>query len=141
MSVRVWRIDPVEIRDRLSAWGRELLARDPCVMAVVLFGSLARGQATAASDADVLVLLSRSPLAFDERLLRYRPRDLGIGVDVFPYTLDEARDALADRWGMVEPAFREGVVLAQRDGAWDRFKAEHGTRDPQGGAPRGSHGC
>jgi hypothetical protein len=39
---------------------------------------------------------------------------MGIGVDVFPYTVDEARKALREGWGVVRTALEEGLVLFER---------------------------
>jgi len=114
VNVRVWKLDQAGTLRRLRAWAQSLL-QDPNVLAVVLFGSLARGEATAMSDADVLVVLEKSEVPFADRLARYKPVGLGIGVEVFPYTLTEARAALAEGWGVVGPALCEGVVLARRD--------------------------
>lgn len=122
MSVRVWRIDRAAVIDRLRTWARRLASDHPEVLAVVLFGSLARGEATASSDADVLLLLADSPLPFAERLVRWKPAGLGIGVEVFPYTVSEARDAVSAGWGVVAAAFRDGLPLYERDGAWDALK-------------------
>jgi predicted nucleotidyltransferase len=44
---------------KLNSWAQKL-ADDPRVVAVILFGSFARGGCTAASDADLLVLLQDS---------------------------------------------------------------------------------
>lgn len=113
MSVRVWRIDREAILARLTRWASEL-AQDDNVLAVVLFGSLARGDHTGASDADVLILLGHSSCRFDERIPSFLPTGIGIGVDVFPYTLEEAARAVEERWGVVEVALREGLPLFER---------------------------
>ena len=114
MKVRVWRLDRAGILGRLRSWAATL-AEDPGVLAVVLFGSLARGDATAMSDADVLIILEDSPLPFLDRLTNYKPTGLGIAVEVFPYTLAESRAARTEGWGVVGPALREGVVLFSRE--------------------------
>ncbi len=113
MSVRVWKRDHDAVLSRLQAWA-EQLGEDPDVLAVVLFGSLARGEATAASDADVLIVLRDSREDFGGRIMRYKPVGLGVGVEVFPYTLDEARRALGEGWGVVGVALREGRALFAR---------------------------
>ncbi|MBM3471498.1 MAG: nucleotidyltransferase domain-containing protein [Armatimonadetes bacterium] len=113
MSVRVWKRDPNAVLSRLQAWAQQL-GEDPRVLAVVLFGSLARGEATAASDADVLIVLRDSVEEFGERMVRYKPVGLGVSVEVFPYTLDEARRALRDGRGVIGVALREGRVLLPR---------------------------
>ena len=115
MSVRVWKINREAILARLARWARELGEQDENVLAVVLFGSLARGDHTAASDADVLIILRESSLRFDERIPAFMPSDIGVGVDVFPYTLDEIKRALAEGWGIARIALKEGVFLFKRE--------------------------
>ncbi len=113
MSVRVWKIDHKAILARLSRWARGL-GQDENVLAVVLFGSLARKDYTAASDADLMIILRHSQLRFDERIPSFMPSNVGVGVDVFPYTLEEARRALEEGWGVVRVALKEGLVLFKR---------------------------
>lgn len=117
--MRVWRIDREEILRRLREWAKKL-GEEPAVLAVVLFGSFAKGEATPMSDADVLVILSHSTLPFQERLGRYKPLGLGVSVEVFPYTIEEVKQGLKEGWGMVLPALKEGIFLFQREG----FKEE-----------------
>ncbi|GIV15202.1 MAG: hypothetical protein KatS3mg022_0637 [Armatimonadota bacterium] len=81
------------------------------MLAVVLFGSFARGDYTAASDADIMIILRESSLRFDERIPLYRPRRIGVSVDVFPYTLQEARQSLREGWSVTPVAVKEGEVL------------------------------
>jgi predicted nucleotidyltransferase len=89
--IRIFRVDGEGVRARLRQWAQALGEADSNVLAAVLFGSFARGDYTAASDADVLILLRESNLRFDERIPLYRPRRIGVSVDVFPYTLQEAK--------------------------------------------------
>lgn len=123
MSVRVWRLDRGAVLSRLETWARSL-CDDPAVAAVVLFGSWARGEATPASDADVLILLQESSVDFADRTVQFKPRGLGVSVEVFPYTLAEARRALEERWGVVGVALREGRVLFERDGVLGHLTLE-----------------
>lgn len=122
MSVRVWRIDRPTILTNLKSWAAGA-GRDENVASVVLFGSIARGDATAASDADVLILLHDSSLDFLERISQFLPVDLGIGVDVFPYTIAEAARAVDEGWGVVRSALAEGVVLFERNGSLAPLRA------------------
>ncbi len=136
MSVRVWKIDREAILQRLRTWAEEL-AVDPNVPAVVLFGLLARGDCTPASDVDVLILLSHAELPFHQRLQRFLPLGWGVGVDPFPYTVEEAQQALVERWGVVEVALREGLVLFERPGTLAKLKevsrGTQGGEDPKAG--------
>lgn len=120
--LRIWKAEPERWRSELSAWARSLSERSE-VLAVVLFGSLAQGRATAMSDADILIVLQESALPFAERMVVYKPQGLGIGVEVFPYTLEEARQSWLEGWGMVRPALQEGVVLFERPGALAQVKS------------------
>ncbi|GAB5602389.1 nucleotidyltransferase domain-containing protein [Thermus sp. FJN-A] len=114
---RVFRFDP-EARLEEVAQAARALGAHPEVLAVVLFGSLVRGEATAFSDADLLVLLRETPLPFPERLVRYRPEGVR-RVEVFPYTLEEVKEGL----GVAPVALREGVLLWAREGALERLGA------------------
>jgi predicted nucleotidyltransferase len=109
--IRIFRVDGEGVRARLRQWAQALGEADSNVLAVVLFGSFARGDYTAASDADVLILLRESNLRFDERIPLYRPRRIGVSVDVFPYTLQEARQSVKEGWGVVPIALQEGETL------------------------------
>ena len=117
---RVFRFDP-KARLKEVAEAARALGERPEVLAVVLFGSLARGEATAFSDADLLVLLRETPLPFPERLVRYRPEGVR-RVEVFPYTLSEALEGLKGGFGVVPAALREGRVLFEREGDWEALR-------------------
>ncbi len=98
------------MRQRLQDWAQGVGAR-PEVLRVILFGSFARGDATAMSDADVVIVLEDSDVPFHERIPDFLPTGLGVGVDVFPYTQAEARRSLREGWGVVPPAVAEGITL------------------------------
>ncbi len=86
----------------------------PEIEEIWLFGSLACGDAVPRSDADLLIVLSDSDLAFWARSVRYQPEFCGIGVDVLAYTCAELlhlRDECGGLWHEVE---REGICLFWR---------------------------
>jgi len=120
--VRVWRIDLPTVLTNLKSWAADV-GRDENVASVVLFGSIARGDATAASDANVLILLHASSRDFLQRIPQFLPVSLGIGVDVFPYTIEEAARALDEGWGVVRSALEEGVVLFERNASLAPLRA------------------
>ena len=110
MSVRVFEINGQEIIARLKVWA-EKLSGDKNVLAVVLFGSLVTNEETPASDADILILLKESKERFDDRIPHFIPEKIGIGVDVFPYTLAEFYSSLDENWGMAREVLKQGVLL------------------------------
>ena len=121
MNVRVWTIDRKAVLDRLGNWA-QALAVDSNVAAVLLFGSFARGDCTAQSDADVVVLLYDDTRPFRERLVSPAPDDIELGVDIFPYTLAEAQRSVAEGWGVMRPALAEGRVLFARGSVLDELR-------------------
>jgi predicted nucleotidyltransferase len=90
VSVKFFRLNKNEVRRKLQAYA-DMISADPTVVGVVLFGSHARQQATAQSDADVLILLSESAQPFHERIPDYLRHGVGLSLDIFPYTLEEAQ--------------------------------------------------
>ncbi len=115
MSVRFFRLDRASAEQALRGYAAAL-AEDPNVLAIILFGSLARGDATAGSDADVAVILKDSAEPFHHRIPAYLRPGVGIGMDVFPYTLPEAIRSAQEGWGVMRVALREGRWLLDRAG-------------------------
>lgn len=111
-KVRAWL-------DGYAAW----LAARPEVELVVLFGSLATGEYTGSSDADLLIVVERSPQDFLTRAHSYHPGRSPLPLELFVYTRAEF-EALRKQPGLVATALREGVVLYRRSGT----EAEHESR-------------
>ena len=90
-GVKVRFLNRDEILPRLTNRARELLALKRDVLEVSLFGSLVRGNYAPGSDADIYVLVREDQRRFTDRIpeLLKHFSDLGIHVDVFPYTLEE----------------------------------------------------
>jgi len=110
LSVRIFKIDNEKIIKKLRNWA-EKFSFDKNILAVVLFGSLSRKEATPASDADILILLKDSKERFDNRIQEFLPDGIGISVDVFPYTIEEFKRSLEENWGIGKFALNEGTVL------------------------------
>jgi predicted nucleotidyltransferase len=113
-SVRVFWLNRPQILQRLQKALQDLTTRHHEIEQVVLFGSLARGDAVPGSDADLLLIVHDSPWPFLARSIYYRPAHVGIGVDVFVYTQAELQAMLAAGNPFVAQALREGVTLFQR---------------------------
>jgi predicted nucleotidyltransferase len=101
-SARVTFLDIGTLLQRLSAAARRLCADNRNVAAVVLFGSLADGTATPASDIDLLVLLRGDRRRVLDRVPDYTVpfEGLGMSVQVLPWTVEEllSRKERRDPW-------------------------------------------
>lgn len=105
------RLDRDAVVRRLGAWALSELARRSEVHRVVLIGSLARGDWSRRSDADVVVIVEHAEAPGPFRGAAYVPSaSVGVGVDVLVYTPEEAA-----RWS---PRFRaevdRGLILYER---------------------------
>lgn len=62
-------------------------------------------------------------IPFDQRYRFLKPPSIGVPVDIFPYSKHEVEQMLRERWGMVLPALRDGIVLGENNGAWSGIAA------------------
>lgn len=108
-SVKTYWLDKDYICQQIRRAVDTLIA-DPNVVRIVLFGSFASGRAVPGSDVDILIILSIDSRRFIERIHAYIDvfSDLGIGVDVFPFTVDELENPVA------KTALATGKVLFER---------------------------
>lgn len=112
-SVQVFWLDRDHRLRDLRREARRLLRRDRRVEAVLLFGSLARGDAVPGSGADLLLVLRETDLArWFDRISEYA-RSFSGPTDLFPYTWEEIERALKQP-GLLRTALGAYVVLAGR---------------------------
>ncbi len=90
---------------------RTLGDRHPEIESIYLFGSLARGDAVPGSNADLLIVLSRSSELFRDRPARYHTTGVGVGVYVVVYTQEELDALLETGNEFARQALHEGVRL------------------------------
>ncbi len=106
------RLDHPAVMTRLREYADRVLAARPEVRAVVLIGSLARGDWSARSDADLVVLVDRASERPGLRGPDYAPTGpFPVSVDVFVYTAEEAQSWSSRFRAEVE----RGEVLYRRD--------------------------
>lgn len=115
--VRVFRLDRAGVLERLRRSADRLLRERPEIVAVWLFGSLARNEALPGSDADLLIVVRDGAGPFLERSDTVAPyfAGSGVGCDVLVYTQSEVDRLSEARRSLVGTALREGVLLARRD--------------------------
>ena len=99
-------------------------AADGRVLAVGLFGSLARGQALPSSDAEVLIVLeSHENVRWFDRIPEYAEafRGSALAVEPFPYTLAELRRLVAAP-GFLRSVVRDLMHLAGDAEVWEALR-------------------
>ncbi|QOJ78635.1 nucleotidyltransferase domain-containing protein [Infirmifilum lucidum] len=108
-GVRLYRLDREKVVAELRRYARDALRKG--ALLVVLVGSLARGDYTAYSDADVVVVLESSDKKPHERIPEFLDPTLTVDVNPFVYTLDEILDFARSGRRVVKEVLEYGVVL------------------------------
>lgn len=88
-SVVIKSVDAAEVRRRTDQYARDLLASDPSVEEIVVFGSFANDTYAPGSDLDLFFVLRCADDSPRDRIPRYRPDKFPVPVDVFAFTRAE----------------------------------------------------
>ncbi len=113
-SVTVIYLDREAVLEKTRA-AVDALARERAeIERVVMFGSMARGDAVPGSDVDLLVALSESSVPFLDRSVEYKPEGIPVGVDVFAYTEEEMEKMTREGHMLLKQALSEGVTVYDR---------------------------
>ena len=91
----------------------EITARHRDVTRVLLFGSCARGDFSARSDLDLLILLKSSSVPISERIGEFLKDCTAYPTDVFPLTEDELQKRLRKGDPFWTQAMREAVDCSE----------------------------
>jgi predicted nucleotidyltransferase len=113
-SVTVFYLDgPATIR-ALKTLAREIRQTNPDVLEISLFGSLARGDHSPGSDADLFILVQEDGKKPFDRIPRFLRLFLGgpIGTDVLAYTPSEVEEMRREGNSLLTQIEREKVRLA-----------------------------
>jgi len=112
-SVKIISLDRERLLGQLRAIAARIRREQNAVEDIRVFGSLARGDATGTSDADVLLVL-RDTTETDphRRILRFmRYFDLDRGIDLLVYTRAELERELSADNRFLQRAWRESIPL------------------------------
>lgn len=112
-EARFRTLDAEAVISSLRDWARNI-GRDPNVLKIILFGSVARGDHTGSSDADVLVIVEHSHAGFLERPLHLEHPRVPVPVDLFVYTAAELSRDRPPR--LAARALKDGLILYDRGG-------------------------
>jgi len=109
-EVKVFKLERDEVLRRLRAYAEKKLGGN--VLAIVLIGSLARGDYTAFSDADLVVIVESDPRRPMDRALDFIDPSLGVDVEPRVYTLEEIFTMCRQRRLLVKEVLEHGLLLA-----------------------------
>jgi predicted nucleotidyltransferase len=123
--VRIAFLDRERAIAELRESARRIIVRDQRVLAVGLFGSLARREALPSSDADVLIVLKEHLLSrWFDRITEYADDFAGtsLPVEPFPYTQDEVTRMWSRGSGFLRSALRELIHLGGDQRVWEALR-------------------
>jgi predicted nucleotidyltransferase len=112
--VKVFWLNKELLQHTINEAVENLIREYSQVEKVILFGSVAENREIPASDIDILIVVNDSKERFFERGLTFEKyfRDIGLGTDVFVYTLKELKEGNIP---LVNIAFKKGKVLFERN--------------------------
>ncbi|CAD7774770.1 MAG: Nucleotidyltransferase domain protein [Candidatus Methanoperedenaceae archaeon GB37] len=110
-SVRIRFLDRGKILRELKELSLTLKKERQDVISIILFGSLAKGNYTGGSDADIIIIVKHSQKDLVERIFEFRKYFLNcsIPVDVLVYTEEEIKKMQHE--GFIDSVMKEGVNL------------------------------
>lgn len=118
-SVVVKSIDKARVRKAMDDYAQRLFSAHFEIDEIVVFGSFESDTYAPGSDIDVFLLLRESSKPVRDRIPDYLPRSFPVGVDLFPFTLEETTS--------LEPS---RLLEAVRRSRW-RYRRESGeATDP-----------
>ncbi len=123
-SVRIAYLDRAQVLAEVKSAAERLVREREDVLAVGLFGSLARGEALPSSDVDVLIVLRAHPKRrWFDRIPEFEGAfsQVSLHVEIFPYTQEEL-DTLAARPGLVRTALKDLLHLAGDAEVWESVR-------------------
>ena len=91
-----------------------------CIVSIILFGSMARGDYTRYSDYDLLIIISSDKHSFKDRLLEFSKFSDG-WVEPLVYTEEEAAQMFRDFNLLILDALKDGIVIYDK-GFWSKLK-------------------
>lgn len=118
-SVKIRYLDREAIGKALDDYVAAMAEEHPELETAILFGSFARGDSVPASDIDLLLILERSDVDFQDRIVAFLPSCFPVGMDVFPYTREEIEKMVGEGNGFISTALREGVRIYTRPSSQD----------------------
>lgn len=109
-KIKLFKLDYSKIMKELRKYAENSLKKK--AEAVILIGSLAKGNYTAFSDADVVIVTKSAPKNPLKRLSKYMEPTVSIDLQLRVYTYDELKRMATEGRRIIEEIIKYGKVLA-----------------------------
>ncbi|RLE72836.1 MAG: nucleotidyltransferase domain-containing protein [Thermoprotei archaeon] len=110
VEVKFFKLDYEKVLEELRKYSQKVL--DKGARVVILIGSLAKGDYTAFSDADIVIISDKVPERPMDRIKDFIDQTLSIDVEPRVYTTDEFLKMARDRRRIVKEVLKYGKILA-----------------------------
>ena len=111
-EIKLFRIDYDRVIEKLKEFAKRKINENNNILAIILVGSLARGDYTAFSDADLVVVVKEDDRRFLDRITEFIDPTLGIDVDPMVYTLSEIKEMSKRNNRLTREIKEYGILLA-----------------------------
>jgi len=105
-EIKLFRIDYDRIIERLKEFAKRKINENNNILAIILIGSLARGDYTAFSDADLVIIVKEDNRRFLDRITEF------IDADPVVYTLSEIKEMSKRNNRLMREIKEYGILLA-----------------------------
>ena len=120
--IRLFKLDYEKVINELKEYANRVISRG--AVAVILVGSLARGDYTAFSDADVIVIANNVPSNPMERLKDFMDSSLSVDLQPRVFTVKEFFKMAKDRRRIIGEVVKYGILLAGDRGIIEKVRKE-----------------
>jgi len=120
VKIKLFKLDINEVLASLKSYSKKIVEQG--AKTVILIGSLARGDYTPFSDADILIISDNVPSSIPERVKKFLDPSLQIDVNPFVYTTREIIKMAKNRRKIIREILEYGKVLAGDEKIMEKIK-------------------
>ncbi len=110
VDVKFFKLEYDKVLEKLREYAKKCVEKG--AYAVILIGSLARGDYTAFSDADIIIICDNVPQRFIDRLTEFIDPSLPIDIEPRVYTREEILKMAKEKARIVKEILSYGKLLA-----------------------------
>ncbi len=119
-EIKLFKIDKNELFRKLRRYVKKIA--DENVLLIVLIGSFARGDYTAFSDLDLVIIVKKDPRRPMDRIPDYLDPSLDIDVEPRVYTIDEIIKMALENRRIIKEIIEYGIILYGRSDLIEKIK-------------------